>query len=183
MFFGSGPSPKGSWRSLYKLPIEKRTGDLQWRIVHGAIATNRFRAHIDSDVKEDCLFCARTETVVHIFVECPRLVSLFELLKKMFRGLGETFSFNLFIFDPKYFAKKKYVITLLNFLSGSAKLAIWLTRRNRTQNSVSTNAMIHFSGHIKGSSNGRTHLLHDGKHARFHMCVGCWGSFVFCGKR
>ena len=42
VFFGSGSSPKGSWRSLYKLPIEKRTGDLQWRIVHGAIATNRY---------------------------------------------------------------------------------------------------------------------------------------------
>ncbi|KAI4877207.1 hypothetical protein NFI96_007832 [Prochilodus magdalenae] len=31
---GSGSSPKGSWRSLYKRPIEKRMGDLQWRLVH-----------------------------------------------------------------------------------------------------------------------------------------------------
>ena len=67
----------------------------------------------------------------------------------MFQGLGETFSFNLFIFGPKYFAKKKYVITLLNFLSGSAKLATWLTRRNRTQNSGSTNAMMVFQGILK----------------------------------
>jgi hypothetical protein len=37
--FGPGASPKGWW-SLYKLPIEKRTADLQWRIIHGAIATN-----------------------------------------------------------------------------------------------------------------------------------------------
>lgn len=33
--FESVSSPKGSWRSLYKRPIEKRVGDLQWRIVHG----------------------------------------------------------------------------------------------------------------------------------------------------
>ncbi|KAI2644792.1 Polymeric immunoglobulin receptor [Labeo rohita] len=46
-FFGSGSSPKGCWRTLYKPPIEKRSGDLQWRIVHGLIATNRYRAHID----------------------------------------------------------------------------------------------------------------------------------------
>ncbi len=29
------------WRALYKPPIEKRTADLQWRIIHRAIATNR----------------------------------------------------------------------------------------------------------------------------------------------
>ncbi|KAJ3596708.1 hypothetical protein NHX12_003112 [Muraenolepis orangiensis] len=39
-FLGPDSSPKGSWRCLYKLPVEKRTADLQWRIVHGAIATN-----------------------------------------------------------------------------------------------------------------------------------------------
>jgi len=29
------------WRTLYKPPVEKRTADLQWRIIHGAIATNK----------------------------------------------------------------------------------------------------------------------------------------------
>ncbi|KAL6484119.1 hypothetical protein MHYP_G00061640 [Metynnis hypsauchen] len=43
-------SPQGSWRSLYKPPIEKRAGDLQWRIVHGAVATNRHVAHIDPTI-------------------------------------------------------------------------------------------------------------------------------------
>ncbi|KAK0155421.1 Transposon TX1 uncharacterized protein [Merluccius polli] len=42
-----GSSPRGSWRSLYKPPIEKRCADLQWRVVHGAVATNRHVAHID----------------------------------------------------------------------------------------------------------------------------------------
>ncbi|KAG1936194.1 hypothetical protein F2P79_018859 [Pimephales promelas] len=36
-FFGSGSSPKGCWRALYKPPIEKRSGDLQWRVVHGSL--------------------------------------------------------------------------------------------------------------------------------------------------
>ncbi len=35
-----GPDFRGSWRSLYKPPIEKCTADLQWRLVHGIIATN-----------------------------------------------------------------------------------------------------------------------------------------------
>ncbi len=55
--FGSGVSPKGCWRTLYKPPIEKRSGDIQWRVVHGIIATNRHRAHIDPQVGEECPFC------------------------------------------------------------------------------------------------------------------------------
>ncbi|KAJ3587993.1 hypothetical protein NHX12_011587, partial [Muraenolepis orangiensis] len=132
-FLGPDSSPKGSWRCLYKLPVEKRTADLQWRIVHGAIATNRYRAHLDPELGEGCIFCSEVETLEHLFVQCPRLSALFVLLKSWFQGLGEEFSFILFIFGPKYSAKKKGVHTLLNFLSGAAKMAIWLTRRNRVQ--------------------------------------------------
>ncbi len=38
------------WRALYKPPIEKRTADLQWRIIHRAIATNRHVAHLNPAV-------------------------------------------------------------------------------------------------------------------------------------
>jgi len=41
LVLGSGSSPSGSWRTLYKKPCEKRVGDLQWRIVHRVLATNR----------------------------------------------------------------------------------------------------------------------------------------------
>ncbi len=53
---GPGASPKGCWRSLYKPPIEKRSGYLQWRIVHGIIATNRHRAHLDPELGVGCPF-------------------------------------------------------------------------------------------------------------------------------
>lgn len=148
-FFGPDISPKGSWRSLYKLPVEKRTADLQWRIVHGAIATNRYRAHLDPELGEGCIFCSHSETLVHLFVQCPRLLPMFDLLKVWFQGLGEVFSFSLFIFGPKYCAKKKTVHTLLNFLSGSAKLAIWLTRRSRAQNVGSVEPMPVLKGLLK----------------------------------
>ncbi len=29
---------KPEWRSLYKPPLSKRVGDIQWRLLHGAIA-------------------------------------------------------------------------------------------------------------------------------------------------
>ncbi|TDG95854.1 hypothetical protein EPR50_G00244570 [Perca flavescens] len=81
-FFGPEVSPKGSWRSLYKLPVEKRAADLQWRIVHGAIATNRYRAHIDPELGEGCMFCHEVETLAHLFVQCPRLADLLGVLKR-----------------------------------------------------------------------------------------------------
>ena len=41
-----------------------------------------------------------------------------------FIGLGEGFSFGLFIFGPKYRAKKRSAHKWMNFLSASAKMAI-----------------------------------------------------------
>ncbi|KAK3524893.1 hypothetical protein QTP86_011311 [Hemibagrus guttatus] len=40
------------WRTLYKPPVEKRTADLQWRIIHGAVATDGHVAHLNPAVKE-----------------------------------------------------------------------------------------------------------------------------------
>ncbi|KAL7389733.1 hypothetical protein ABVT39_008789 [Epinephelus coioides] len=60
------------------------------------------------------------------------LAPLFDLLGRWTRTLGERFSFGLFIYGPKYTARRKAELTLMNFLLGSAKLAIWLTRKNRT---------------------------------------------------
>lgn len=48
--FSPGTSPRGSWRSLYKTPIEKRCADLQGRIIHGAVAKNRYFTHLDPRV-------------------------------------------------------------------------------------------------------------------------------------
>ena len=129
--FDQGVSPRGCWRSLYKAPIDKRTGDLQWRIVHGAMATNRHLAHLDPEVEEGCPFCGEGESLQHLFLLCPRLGGLLGLLRVWFQGLGIDFTDHLFIFGPRYAVKDKAVHVLVNFLSGKAKLAIWRTRKNR----------------------------------------------------
>lgn len=87
-FFGMRSSPKGCWRSLYKPPGNKRTGDLQWRIVHGAIATNRYLVHLDPNTGDACPFCSQSETIFHLFVQCPRLEALFRHLQRWFKGFG-----------------------------------------------------------------------------------------------
>lgn len=39
---GLGDEVKPEWRALYKPPLVKRVGDLQWRVLHGVIAVNAF---------------------------------------------------------------------------------------------------------------------------------------------
>ncbi len=71
-----GTDFKACWRSLYKLPVEKCTADLQWRLMFGAIATNRHVAHLNPAVGTECLFCGLDETVNHLIfcwvqLSCP----------------------------------------------------------------------------------------------------------------
>ncbi|KAI4888622.1 hypothetical protein NFI96_007412 [Prochilodus magdalenae] len=44
---------------------------------------------------------------------------------------GTTFTFGLFILGPKYTFDQRFRSCLINFVFAQAKLAIWLTRRNR----------------------------------------------------
>ncbi len=52
----------------------------------------------------------------------------FKQLVFMF-GLGV--SFELFIYGPRYSVKRKRTLVLIIFLSGTAKLVIWKTRKNK----------------------------------------------------
>ncbi len=126
-----GTDFKACWRSLYKLPVEKRTADLQWRLMFGAIATNRHVAHLNPAVGTECLFCGLDETVNHLFLDCFRLEGMFNFLTQVFIKFGENFSHQIFISGPIYLFQERRKKCLLNFLLGSAKLSIWKTRKNK----------------------------------------------------
>ncbi len=79
MVLESCSSPKGSWWSLYKRPIETRVSDLQWRIVHGILATNRRKALLNVSDDEVCPFCQVSETVYHLLLSV-HFWSKFEVL-------------------------------------------------------------------------------------------------------
>ncbi|TWW77687.1 hypothetical protein D4764_12G0010770 [Takifugu flavidus] len=55
------------WRVLYKPPIKKRTGDLQWRVLHGVVALNVYLSRLDPAVSDQCPFCPGRETVFHAY--------------------------------------------------------------------------------------------------------------------
>ena len=88
------------WAALYKPPQKKRTADLAWRILHGAIAVNTFVHVLDPVSSNLCIFCGEIETLFHAFTECGRLDTIFNLLTQIFACFREYFSVVTYISGP-----------------------------------------------------------------------------------
>lgn len=140
---------KPVWRVLYKPPLTKRSGDLQWRILHGAVAVNAFVSVINPDTDDKCVFCGSRETIFHCYLECKRLQTLFNLLDLLCGKCGEKITPDVFIVGAGYNQKQKIKWQLLNFLFGQAKLAIYKTRKNRIENSGGQEITALFKAFIK----------------------------------
>ena len=106
-------------------------GDLQWRVLHGAVAVNAFVSVINPGVADTCPFCPQRETLFHCFLKCGRLSSLFLFLIHLFALFDEVFSDQMFILGYKYNSKNKIKCQFFNFVLGQAKMAIYLCRRKK----------------------------------------------------
>ncbi len=73
-----GVNVKPEWRALYKSPLSKKVGDVQWRILHGAIAVNALVSVINQVAMMNVLFVSRGR-LCHTFLFCSRLDSLFQV--------------------------------------------------------------------------------------------------------
>ena len=146
---GLNDEVRPAWRALYKPPITKRVGDLQQRILHGIVAVNVLVSVINPNVSEKCPFCSQRETVSHCFIDCGRLDSLFQLLQRMFRMLRDTFSMEMFILSSTYSQKRRLKGQLINFILGQVKMAIYLSRRNKLENSLDVDAPTLFVRMVK----------------------------------
>ncbi|KAK0145749.1 Transposon TX1 uncharacterized protein [Merluccius polli] len=148
---GLNPGVGPSWRSLYKPPLTKRVGDLQWRILHGAVAVNGFVSILNPSVDEKCPFCSLRETVFHCFLDCSRLQALFAFLKRLFYMYGVVFTKHMFILGFMYRQKQKAKCQLLNFLLGQAKMAVYLSRKRKLEESLDCDAKTILIRMIKSS--------------------------------
>ena len=66
-------------------PVNKRDGDIQWRILHGAIASSRRLVKMSFHNTKACLFCNELEDLKHIFIDCPRILDLTRHLSSYLR--------------------------------------------------------------------------------------------------
>ena len=129
--------------------MTKKTGDLQWRILHGAVAVNAFTSIINPEINVGCPFCTERETIFHTFVNCARLESLFLCLGSIFKNCNESFSMVLFVFGCKYVRKKRFICQLLNFILGQAKLAIYVSRKKKMEQNLEPNVVTLFSNMVQ----------------------------------
>ena len=124
------------WRSLYKPPLSKRHGDLQWRVLHGIMAVNAFVSILKTTVEDKCPFCNVKETIFHCFYECHRLSDLFLFLQVVFTSFKEVFNKQVFIYGFKYTRQQKQKSQLLNFVLGQAKMAVYITRKRKVEQDI-----------------------------------------------
>lgn len=113
---------KPVWRLFYKPPLNKRSGDLQWRILQGALAVNSFVSKINPTISTKCPFCQEPETVFHCFLDYKILV---------FVNCGESWSETAFIFGTGHRKENAKKYWLLNCVVGQAKLSIYKSRKNQ----------------------------------------------------
>ena len=144
-----GEEIKPEWRSVYKPPLTKKVADLQWRVLHGIVAVNAFICVMNQDITDKCPFCPCRETVFHCFLECKRLEPLFMLLERLFGHVGEIFSKQVFILGFKYKLKTKQKSQIMNFILGQAKMAIYISRKKKIENSVEIEADLLFRRMVK----------------------------------
>lgn len=147
--FQMSDNVRPEWRALYKPPLAKKHGDLQWRILHGIIAVNAFISVLNPDVGKECPFCCQRETVFHTFLYCSRLKPLFDSLQNLFSCFNESFSVQTFILGFKYVQRRKHECHLLNFILGKAKMAIYISRRDKIEQKSQYNVERVFAAMIK----------------------------------
>ncbi len=72
---------------------------------------------------------------MHCFMECTRLCYLFDFITLLFGKLDEIFTVQIFILGFRYSAKNRIKCQLLNFIVGEAKMAAYISRRNKIEGS------------------------------------------------
>ncbi len=75
----------------------------------------------------------------------------------------------MFILGPKYLVGQKNVLVLLHFLFGTAKLAIWKTRKNKMLGKDTLDPLLMFFGLVAS----RLRIEHG-----YYKLVGCLPIFV-----
>lgn len=138
-----------AWRGLYKPPLTKRVADLHWRVLHGIVAVNAFVSVINQDVSDKCPFCPHKETVFHCYCECVRLPPLFMLLESLFRKVGEVFFKQMFILGFKYKKSAKHKCQLMNFILGQTKMAVYVSRKKKVDDSAGIDVKLLFTRMVK----------------------------------
>lgn len=78
-----------------------------------------------------------------------RLPPLFLLLGKLFSKLGEVFSTQVFVLRFNYCKAAEHKCQLLNFILGQSKMAVYVSRKRKVDDSVDVDVTLLFTRMVK----------------------------------
>jgi hypothetical protein len=88
--------PNEIYGHVYEKPQNMHEGDLNWRILHGAISTAKFCFRSDR-----CPYCGKQEDLTYLFLSCKRLDPLVHHVQNILECIiPDTASLLTFIFGP-----------------------------------------------------------------------------------
>jgi len=68
--------PNEIYGHVYEKPQNMHEGDLNWRILHGAISTAKFCFRSGYERSDLCPYCGKQEDLTYLFLSCKRLATL-----------------------------------------------------------------------------------------------------------
>ena len=146
--------------NTYARPNERKNSDIQWRLLNKAFFSATKLFDLGYVVSPNCPFCSLPETVIHVFLYCPRLYGLFRLLKcHIEKIIKEPPPVTWWLYGPP-FVRTAQKPKIINWLIISAKTAIWLTRAKKMQNAHPTDVYSVYVG-----------ILKNRLHTEYHMSI------------
>ena len=100
---------------------------------------------------DNCPFCNEKDDLVHIFIECQRLHTLFDVFNITLNHLYENQRIPLtwYIHGPPRTKRTTPARRLLHYIISSVKKAIHLTRINKLNDSPQTDALLCFKARLR----------------------------------
>ena len=80
------------WKNVYKSPISKKEGDVQYRLLHKILPSQEVLHYIDRSLPKTCGWCGPSEkgTLLHLFFHCPSIQPALNLLHRCITQLLPT---------------------------------------------------------------------------------------------
>ena len=86
---------------VYEKPQSMHEGDLNWRILHGAISTAKFCFRSGYELSDLCPYCGKQEDLTHLFLSCKRLEPLVHHVQNILECIiPDTASLLTLVFGP-----------------------------------------------------------------------------------
>ena len=122
------------WRKSRLKIIENKKNDLLWLLLHRVVRVRynlKNWGYIDSD---KCASCSRVETVKHCFIECPRIVPVWDFFAPFLsRLLGSPFSPSFMsVLFPLSTSQSSPRLLLFRYLIASILYYVWQARNSAT---------------------------------------------------